>query len=92
MFYGTPLPLHPKIKKITHITKNIKNNSFAIPAEAAATPPNPSTAAIRAIIKKATAQPNIFSPPLTIESRRWYASRVYFSRLVSRQALAETTS
>lgn len=41
------------------------NKAFAIPAEAAAIPPNPSTAAISAIIKKVTAQPNIVSPPLT---------------------------
>jgi hypothetical protein len=51
------------MKKITHITRNMKNKIFAIPAEAAAIPPNPSTAAISAIIKNVTAQPNIFSPP-----------------------------
>jgi hypothetical protein len=51
------------MKKITHITRNIKNKIFAIPAEAAAIPPNPSTAAINAIIRNVTAQPNIFSPP-----------------------------
>ena len=62
--YGTLRPLQPKIKKITHITKNTKNKSFAIPAEAAATPPNPNSAAISAIIRKVTAQPNILSPPL----------------------------
>jgi hypothetical protein len=61
--YGTPLPLQPKIKKITHITRNRKNKTFAIPADAAAMPPNPNTAAISAIIKKVTAQPNIVSPP-----------------------------
>jgi hypothetical protein len=65
---GTPLPLQPKIKKITHITRNMKNKIFAIPADAAAIPPNPNTAAIRAIIKKVTAQPNMFSPPLRTES------------------------
>jgi hypothetical protein len=58
--YGTPLPLHPKMKKITHITRNMKNKTFAIPAEAAAIPPNPNTAAISAIIRKVTAQPNMF--------------------------------
>jgi hypothetical protein len=62
--HGTPLPLQPKIKKITHITRNRKNNTFAIPADAAAMPPNPNTAATSAIIKKVTAQPNIVSPPL----------------------------
>jgi hypothetical protein len=61
--YGTPLPLHPKIKKITHITRNRKNRNLAIPADAAAIPPNPNTAATSAIIKKVTAQPNIVSPP-----------------------------
>ena len=63
--YRTPLPLHPKMKKITHITRNMKNKTFAIPAEAAAIPPNPSTAATSAIIKNVTAQPNIVSPPFT---------------------------
>jgi hypothetical protein len=61
--YGTPLPRQPKIKKIMHITRNRKNKTFAIPADAAAMPPNPSTAAINAIIKNVTAQPNITSPP-----------------------------
>jgi hypothetical protein len=62
--YGTPLPRQPKIKKITHITRNTKNKSFAIPAEAAAMPPNPNSAAINAIIRKVIAQPNIVPPPL----------------------------
>jgi hypothetical protein len=61
--YGIPLPLQPKMKKITHITRNTKNRNFAIPADAAAIPPNPNTAAISAIIRKVTAQPNIVSPP-----------------------------
>ena len=61
---GAPLPLHPKTKKITHITRNRKNKTLAIPAEAAAIPPNPNTAATSAIIRKVTAQPNISSPPL----------------------------
>src|SRR5205814_10535277 len=61
---GTPLPLQPKIKKITHITRNRKNKTLAIPADAAAIPPNPNTAATSAIIRKVTAQPNMISPPL----------------------------
>jgi len=61
--YETPLPLQPRKKKITHITKNRKNKNFAIPADAAAIPPNPSTAAMSAIIRNVTAQPNIVSPP-----------------------------
>src|SRR5207247_6038861 len=61
--YGTPLPLQPKIKKIMHITRNRKNSTLAIPADAAAMPPNPNTAATIAIIRKVIAQPNIISPP-----------------------------
>src|SRR6267143_4604934 len=61
--HGTLLPLQPKTKKITHITRNRKNKNLAIPADAAAIPPNPSTAAISAIIRNVTAQPNIVSPP-----------------------------
>jgi hypothetical protein len=58
--YGTLLPpLQPRKKKITHITRNKTNSNFAIPADAAAIPPNPKTAAISAIIRKVTAQPNI---------------------------------
>jgi hypothetical protein len=49
--YGTRLPRHPKIKKITHITRNKKNKTFAISVDAAAMPPNPKTAAISAIKK-----------------------------------------
>jgi hypothetical protein len=64
--YGAPLPRHPKIKKITQITRNRKNKNLAIPADAAAIPPNPNTAATSAIIKKVTAQPNIVSPPLAV--------------------------
>ncbi len=48
------------MKKITHITRNMKNKTFAIPADAAAIPPNPNTAATSAIIRKVTAQPNMF--------------------------------
>jgi hypothetical protein len=57
---GTPLPRHPKIAKIMNITRNRKNSNLAMPADAAAIPPNPSTAAIMAIIKNVTAQPNMF--------------------------------
>ena len=75
MRYGTRLPLQPKRKKIMHITRNKKNKNLAIPTDAAAIPPNPSTAAINAIIRKVTAQPNIVSPPLLQTNRinqlRW---------------------
>ena len=60
---GTRLPRHPKIKEITNSTRNITNRSFAIPADAAAIPPNPKTAATSAMIRNTTAQPNISSPP-----------------------------
>src|SRR6266545_5563666 len=60
---GMRLPRHPKIKEITNSTRNIKNRSFAMPADAAAIPPNPKTAATSAMIRKTTAQPNISSPP-----------------------------
>ena len=60
------------------MTKNTKNKSFAIPAEAAATPPNPNSAAISAIIRKVTAQPNIFSPPFNNESHQAIVMRAYF--------------
>jgi hypothetical protein len=82
--YGTPLPLQPKIKKITHITRNRKNKTFAIPADAAAMPPNPNTAATSAIIKKVTAQPNIVSPPLTSELYQPLISRVFITQRDSR--------
>src|SRR5436305_14873022 len=58
-FYGTLLPLEPRKKKITHITRNKTNSNFAIPADAAAIPPNPNTAAINAIMRNVTAQPNM---------------------------------
>ena len=61
--HGTRLPRHPKIKEITNSTRNIKNRSFAMPADAAAIPPNPKTAATSAMIRNITAQPNISSPP-----------------------------
>ena len=61
--HGTRLPRHPKIKEITNSTRNITNKSFAMPADAAAIPPNPKTAATSAMIRNTTAQPNISSPP-----------------------------
>ena len=60
---GTRLPRHPKIKEITNSTRNIKDRSFAMPADVAAIPPNPKTAATSAMIKNTTAHPNISSPP-----------------------------
>jgi hypothetical protein len=57
---GTPLPRQPKIKEITNSTRKIKNRIFAIPADAMAMPPNPKTAATSAMIRKTTAQPNMF--------------------------------
>ena len=60
---GTRLPRHPKIKEIMNSTRNITNRSFAMPADAAAIPPNPKTAATSAMIRNITAQPNISSPP-----------------------------
>ena len=61
--HGTRLPRHPKIKEITNSTRNITNRSFAMPADAAAIPPNPKIAATSAMIRNITAQPNISSPP-----------------------------
>jgi hypothetical protein len=53
------------------------NKIFAIPADAAAIPPNPSTAAISAIIRKVTAQPNMFlTSSLRIESHQPATARV----------------
>jgi hypothetical protein len=61
-----------------HITRNRKNKNLAIPADAAAIPPNPNSAAISAIIRKVTAQPNIVSPPLLqIESKQTNAVAVF---------------
>jgi hypothetical protein len=68
--YGTPLPLRPSRKKTTHITRNTTNRSFAIPADAAAIPPKPKTAAIRAIIRKVIAHPNIYISPPPLRNRR----------------------
>jgi hypothetical protein len=61
--HGTRLPRHPKTKEITNSTRNITNKSFAMPADAAAIPPNPKIAATSAMIKNITAHPNIPSPP-----------------------------
>jgi hypothetical protein len=71
--YGTPLPLQFTIKKITHITRKRKNKSFAIPADARATPPKPNTAAMRAMIRKVIAKPNICSPPFRHKSHQQIA-------------------
>jgi hypothetical protein len=56
---GMRLPRHPKIKEITNSTRKMKNRSFAMPADAAAMPPNPKIAATSAMIRKTTAHPNI---------------------------------
>src|SRR5207249_5598450 len=48
---GTRLPRHPKIKEIMNSTRNTKNRIFAMPADAAAIPPNPRTAATSAMTK-----------------------------------------
>lgn len=55
-------PSNPIIRNMTNITKNRKNNIFAIPAAATAMPPNPNAAAIIAMIKKISAQLNITAP------------------------------
>jgi hypothetical protein len=59
--YRALRPLEPRTKKIMHITRKRKKRNLAIPAAAAAIPPNPRTAAINAIIRKVMAQPNIVS-------------------------------
>ena len=73
----------PLVKWVTRETKSrirkTKNKIFAIPAEAAAIPPNPNTAAIRAIIRNVTAQPNIVSP-LKDLSRQLMTLRVLGSK------------
>jgi hypothetical protein len=61
--HETSRPRHPKIKEITNSTRNITNRSFAMPADAAAIPPNPKMAATSAMIRNTTAHPNIRSPP-----------------------------
>lgn len=43
--------------------KEYKEESFAMSADAAATPPNPKIAATSAMIRKTTAHPNIRTPP-----------------------------
>jgi hypothetical protein len=71
---GTRLPRHPKIKEIMNSTRNITNRSFAMPADAAAIPPNPKIAATSAMIRNITAQPNISSPPHRL-NRFWRLPR-----------------
>jgi len=63
--HGTSRPRHPKIKEITNSTRNITNRSFAMPADAAAIPPNPKSAATSAMIRNTTAHPNICSSSQT---------------------------
>ena len=60
-----------------HITRNTKNRSFAIPADAAAIPPNPKTAAISAIIRKVIAHPNIYITSSTEKSHPPFALRAF---------------
>jgi hypothetical protein len=59
-----------------NITRNRKNSNLAMPADAAATPPNPNIAAIMAIIKNVTAQPNMFHLLLKKESNQLITMRV----------------
>src|ERR1041384_2075132 len=47
------------MREMAKIARKIKNNIFAIPAAAPAMPAKPKTAAISAITRKVTAQPNI---------------------------------
>jgi hypothetical protein len=60
---GGPRPARsPNISSTKNITKNKKNNNFAIPAAATAIPVNPKIAAMIAMTKKMAAQVNmIFS-------------------------------
>ena len=78
---GTPLPRHPKIKEIMNNTRNMTNRSFAMPADAAAIPPNPKTAATSAMIRNITAQPNIPTSSQT-ESYLEIVSRASARRLL----------
>ena len=55
----TSVLLLPKSKLSTNSTRKIKNNTLAIPAAPAATPPKPKIAAIIATIRKITVQRNI---------------------------------
>jgi hypothetical protein len=89
--YGILLPpLQPREKKITHITRNKTNRNFAIPADAAAIPPNPSTAAINAIIRKVTAQPRFCFTSFTAESQQGTGLGFFCSRaLLEMRALVE---
>ena len=49
----------PKIRDMTKSIKKTTNNVFTMPADAAATPENPSAAAIIATTRKMTDQVNI---------------------------------
>jgi len=51
-----------KMRLMTNKAIKTKNKILAIPAEAAAIPPKPKTAAIRATTKNPIAHPNIISP------------------------------
>jgi hypothetical protein len=61
-----------------HITRNTTNRIFAIPADAAAIPPNPRTAAISAIIRKVTAHPNIYITSSAAKSHSPADLRVFY--------------
>jgi hypothetical protein len=51
-----PRRVSPVIKVMMNTTRKIKNRSFAIPAAATATPPNPKIAAMIATIRNTSAQ------------------------------------
>ena len=51
-----PRRVSPVIRVIRNTTRKMKNRSFAIPAAATATPPNPKIAAIIATIRNTNAQ------------------------------------
>lgn len=52
----------PATNDMTNNTINIKNKTLAIPADAAAIPEKPNTAATNAIIRNTIAHVNIFTP------------------------------
>jgi hypothetical protein len=81
--YGTLLLADmPITKKIRQITRNRKNNNFAIPAAAAAIPVNPKSAATSAIMRKIKAQRSILFT--SSEANRINQSqRVFFSENTS---------
>ena len=60
---GPRRPIKPNMRNTTNITKNKKNNIFAIPAAATAMPPKPNAAAIIAMIKKTSAKLNMIYAP-----------------------------